>query len=84
MLLSVKIDERMALTNNEKASGVSDRAGGAILYPAALAAPVAIGGGAAAMSGGKIGVITVIIAVISCAISICIYLFAKKIVCDKK
>ena len=55
-----------------------------LVVPVIFGIIAAIGGGAAAMSGGKIGVITVIIAVISCAISICIYLFAKKIVCDKQ
>ena len=55
-----------------------------LVVPVIFGIIAAIGGGAAALSGGKIGVITIIIAVISCAINIFIYLYAKKIVCDKK
>ena len=44
----------------------------------------AIAGGALALSGGKIGVFTIIFAIISCAITVYIYLFAKKIICDGK
>lgn len=55
-----------------------------LVVPVIFGIIAAIGGGAAAMSGGKIGVITVIIAIISCAISIFIYLFAKKIISDGK
>ena len=55
-----------------------------LVIPVIFGIIAAVGGGAAALSGGKIGVITVIIAIISCAISIFIYLFAKKIISDGK
>ncbi|MBP5359921.1 MAG: zinc ribbon domain-containing protein [Bacteroidaceae bacterium] len=55
-----------------------------LVIPVIFGIIAAIGGGAAALSGGKVGVITIIIAVISCAISVYIYLFAKKIISDGK
>ena len=55
-----------------------------LVIPVFFAIIAAIGGGAAALSGGSVGVITIIIAAFSCAISIFIYLFAKKIISDGK
>lgn len=54
-----------------------------LVIPVIFGIIAAIGGGAAALSGGSVGTITIIIAIISCAISVYIYLFAKKIICDK-
>ena len=55
-----------------------------LVIPVLVGILAAIGGGAAALSGGNVGVITIIIAAISSAISIFIYLYAKKIICDGK
>ncbi len=55
-----------------------------LVIPVLVGVLAAIGGGAAALSGGNVGVITIIIAAISSAISIFIYLYAKKIICDGK
>ena len=55
-----------------------------LVVPVLFGIIAAIGGGAAALGGGSVGTIGIIIGFISCAISICIYLYAKKIISDGK